>query len=161
MESFPPEPVVLMEGVSDKNKTLEVHSNYSKMAKALGGVEQTAAFKPPGEIVAADVDLSSFSPETLQVLKTAMLIHAKGVTPETLPLIMKPTAPELEKRLMDDVLTKRNKHLMEVLQQRLADSRNIVVPWGAAHMPEISSEVAKLGFHLTGTQEFTAIRFFK
>ena len=158
-ESFPANAVVLMEGVSDKNKTINTHSNYSKMAGAVGGVEQTAAFKPPGEIVAADVDMSSFSPETLEILKTAMLIHAKGVTPETLPLIMKPTPPGLEKRLMEDVLTKRNKHLLGVIEERLPNSENIVVPWGAAHMPEIAREIQKLGFRLVGTREYTAIRF--
>jgi len=157
--SFPDHAVVLMEGVTDSQNTLNTHSNYSKMAAAIGGVEQVDFFKPRGELVAADVDISSFSPATRELLKTAMLLHAKGVTAETLPILMRPAPPGLEKELMDDILTKRNHHLLGVLQARLATSDHLVVPWGAAHMPEIGREVLKLGFRLTETQDFLAIRF--
>ncbi len=157
--SFPENPVVLMEGVSDSEKTLNTHSDYSKMAQAVGGVEQVRVFKPRGEIVAADVDISSFSPATRELLKNAMMLHAKGVTAETLPILMKPTPPGLEKQLIDDILTKRNHHLLEMLKARLPSSEHIVVPWGAAHMPEIAREIQKLGFHQAETQDFRAIRF--
>lgn len=157
--SFPANSVILMEGVTDTTQLVNTHSDYSKMADAVGGVEQTKVFKPNGEIVAADMDMSSFSPATLDLLKTAMLIHAKGVTPETLPIIMKPTPPGLEKQLMDDILTKRNHHLLGVIQERLPTSEIIVVPWGAAHMPEIHREIQKLGFHVVDTKEYVAIRF--
>jgi hypothetical protein len=158
-DSFPANSVVLMEGVSDSGKILKTHSDYSKMADAVGGVEQVKVFKPRGEIVAADVDISSFSPSTRELLKTAMLLHAKGVTAETLPILMKPTPPGLERQLIDDILTKRNHHLLGVLRERLPTSDHIVVPWGAAHMPEIAREVLKLGFRQTETREFLAIRF--
>ncbi|MES2661085.1 MAG: hypothetical protein V4689_20855 [Verrucomicrobiota bacterium] len=157
--SFPADSVILMEGVSDRQKLTTTHSDYSKMATALGGVEQTQVFKPQGELVAADVDMSSFSPATLGMLKTAMLLHAKGVTPETLPILMKPTPPGLEKQLMDDILTKRNLHLLGVIRERLPTSQQIIVPWGAAHMPEIAREIQKLGFRPVDTREFLAIRF--
>lgn len=157
--SFPENSVILMEGVSDSNKLLNTHSNYSKMASALGGVEQTKVFKPKGEIVAADMDMSGFSPATVDLIKTAMLIHAQGVTRETLPIMMKPTPPGLEKQLMDDILTKRNQHLLGVIQERLPTSEVIVVPWGAAHMPEIHREIQKLGFEQVDSKEYLAIRF--
>lgn len=157
--SFPADSVVLMEGVSDLQKLSAIHSDYSKMATAIGGVEQAQVFKPQGELVAADVDMSSFSPATLGMLKTAMLLHAKGVTAETLPILMKPTPPGLEKQLMEDILTKRNHHLLGVIRERLPTSGNIVVPWGAAHMPEVAREIRKLGFRPVDTREFLAIRF--
>lgn len=157
--SFPDNPVVLMEGVTDTEKSMNTHSNYGKMANALGGVEQVKVFKPRGELVPADVDISTFSPATRELLKTAMLLHAKGVTAETLPILMKPTPPGLEKQLMDDILTKRNQHLLGVLKERLPSTDHIVVPWGAAHMPEIAREILKLGFRQTKTQDFVAIRF--
>jgi hypothetical protein len=157
--SFPPNSVILMEGVTDTTQLVNTHSDYSKMAGALGGVEQTKAFKPKGEIVAADMDMSQFSPATLDLLKTAMLLHAKGVTPETLPILMKPTPPGLENQLMDDILTKRNHHLLGVIQERLPTAEILVVPWGAAHMPEIHREIQKLGFHVVDTKEYVAIRF--
>jgi hypothetical protein len=157
--SFPANSVILMEGVTDTTQLVNTHSDYSKMAGAVGGVEQTKVFKPKGEIVAADMDMSAFSPATLVLLKTAMLLHAEGVTPETLPILMKPTPPGLEKQLMDDILTKRNHHLLGVIQERLPTSEVIVVPWGAAHMPEIHREIQKLGFQVVDTKEYVAIRF--
>ena len=157
--SFPANSVILMEGVTDTSKLANTHSDYSKMAKAVGGVEQTKVFRPKGEIVAADMDMSEFSPATLDLIKTAMLLHAKGVTPETLPILMKPTPPGLEKQLMNDILTRRNHHLLGVIQQRLPTAEVIVVPWGAAHMPEIHREIQKLGFHVVDTKEYVAIRF--
>ena len=157
--SFPANSVILMEGVTDTNQLANTHSDYSKMAKVVGGVEQTKVFKPKGEIVAADMDMSEFSPATLDLIKTAMLLHAKGVTPETLPILMKPTPPGLEKQLMNDILTRRNHHLLGVIQQRLPTSEVIVVPWGAAHMPEIHHEIEKLGFRVVDTKEYLAIRF--
>jgi hypothetical protein len=157
--SFPENAVILMEGVSDTRNLAKVHSDYSKMAATVGGVEQTKVFRPRGEIVHADVDISAFSPATLELLKTAMLLHSKGVTAETLPILMKPTPPGLEKQLMEDILTKRNHHLLGVIRERLPTSENIIVPWGAAHMPEIAREILKDGFHMTETQDFMAIRF--
>ncbi len=157
--SFPTDSVVLMEGVTDKSKVVNTHSDYSKMAAVIGGVEQTKVFKPQGEIVAADVDMSSFAPETVEMLKSAMLIHAKGFTPETLSKMMKWTTPEMEKRLMHDILTRRNQHLLGVIRDRLANPAEIIVPWGAAHMPEIAREIHKLGFRVIETKDYTAIRF--
>ena len=157
--SFPANSVILMEGVSDRSKVVKTHLDYSRAAASVGGVQQVEAFKPQGELVPADVDMSSFSPATLEVLKTAMLVHAKGVTAETLPLLMKPSPPGLEALLMEDLLTKRNRHLLDVLEARLPKSDSIIVPWGAAHMPEIAREIQKLGFRVVETQDYVAIRF--
>jgi hypothetical protein len=148
-----------MEGVSDRRNIVRASSNYSKMAEAIGVAEQQQAFKPKGKLVPADLDMSDFSPETLDMLKTAMLIHSKGVTEETMPILMKPTPPGLEKRLMEDILTKRNRHLLKVLHEQLPESRHIIIPWGAAHMPEIAREIEKSGFRPGDTREYHAIRF--
>jgi hypothetical protein len=157
--SFPEDSVILMEGVTDQQKLMKSGIDYSRAASAAGAVEQVTAFKPRGEIVPADVDVSTFSPATLEMLRVAMLLHTKGVTPETLPLLMKPTPPGLEKQLLDDLLTKRNRHLLDVIQQRLGKPGTIVVPWGAAHMPEIAREIQKSGFRMIESQDFVAIRF--
>lgn len=157
--SFPANSVILMEGVSDTNHLTTGHLDYSLAASATGGVAQAAAFKPQGELVRADVDMSSFSPETLDLLKVAMLIHAKGVTAETLPLLLKPTPPGLEELLIEDLLTNRNRHLLEILHERLPNAESIVVPWGAAHMPEIAREILKAGFRMVESQDYIAIRF--
>ncbi len=157
--SFPDDAVVLMEGVSDNGHLLDVHSNYSRMADSIGGVEQVKVFKPRGHIVPADVDMSTFSPASLEMLKKVLMLHAKGVTAETLPFLMKPTPPGLEKELLDDILTKRNHHLLGVIQEWLPQAQTIIVPWGAAHMAETAREIQKMGFRQVSTRDYTAIRF--
>lgn len=159
--SFTDDSVILMEGVSDKQGLVRSHTDYSKMAETIGVVEQREAFKPKGEIVAADLDMSEFSPATLDLLKGALLVHSKGITAETMPILMKPTPPGLEKQLLEDILGKRNRHLLHVLHERLPAASRIVIPWGAAHMPEIAREIVKSGFRLVETREYTAIRFGK
>ena len=72
---------------------------------------------------------------------------------------MKPIPPGWVKQLMDDVLTKRNHHLLGVIRERLPTSEIIVVPWGAAHMPEIHREIQKIGFRVVETKDYVAIRF--
>jgi hypothetical protein len=158
-QSFPDHAVVLMEGVTDHGNQLPNKTGYSRMAKSLGVSEQQQEFKPKGEMVAADIDIRMFSKETLDLLNKSMLIHSKGVTPETLSSLLQPAPEHIEKLLWDDLLTKRNTHLLEVLHARLPQSEIIIVPWGALHMPGISKEILKSGFHLESTQDHVAIKF--
>lgn len=158
-DAISPESVVLMEGVTDDQQLVPQHIDYSRMAKAIGGVQQVTEFRPPGKIVPADVDLSSLSPSTLQLLKNVMLFHANGATPETIKALTQPAPPGFEQQLFDDLLTKRNRHLLDVLRQRLLVSDKIVIPWGAAHMPGISREVLQSGFHQIETRDFVAVHF--
>lgn len=157
--SFPDDAVILLEGVSDNQKLFTVQGGYSKMAEAAGVVEQQKHFKPKGRLVPADMDMSEFSKETLEMLKGAMLVHSKGITEETLPILMKPAPPDLRDKLMDDILTKRNHHLLKVIERELPDTREIIIPWGAAHMPEIAEEIQKTGFKPVFTREMMSIRF--
>ena len=72
---------------------------------------------------------------------------------------MQPAPAHLEKQLWEDLLTKRNAHLLEVLYARLPQSEVIIVPWGALHMPGISEGIVKSGFRVEETQDYVAIRF--
>jgi hypothetical protein len=65
----------------------------------------------------------------------------------------------MEARLFDDILEKRNQHLWGEIQKRLSQTDHIVVPWGAAHMPEIAAEIQQAGFKLDDTQRYVVIRF--
>jgi len=67
--------------------------------------------------------------------------------------------PGFEKELFDDLLRKRNRHLLDEVQRRLSESDNVVVPWGAAHMPEIARELQKDGFRLQESRDYTVIGF--
>lgn len=159
-QDFPSNSVVLMEGVTDEKNLLTNGISYARMARKLGLSEQHQEFKPVGRLVRADVDVSEFSSDTIAVLNLVMLIHAKGLSWERLQPVMNYVQPDnLENMLFDDLLHKRNRHLLSELQRRLTDDAIFVIPWGAAHMPEIAHEVQKLGFRQTATEDVMIVRF--
>jgi hypothetical protein len=131
------------------------------MAASLGLAEQHEAFNPVQvEMVMADIDIKEFTPETIGFLNLVMLLHAKGLTAEAvLKMLRFSPPPHFEVRLWDDLLRKRNRHLLDELQARLPASGQIIVPWGVAHMPGIAEGVRASGFRLEATREYTVIRF--
>jgi hypothetical protein len=158
--SFPTNSIVLMEGVSDERNLMTHGISYARAAHSLGLVEQKKVFKPQGKIVVADVDVDQFSTNTIALLNLAMLFHAKGVNPETVGAWTKYSPPpNFLTQLDDDIVRKRNEHLLEQLQAELPKSDIIIVPWGAGHMPGIASAIETNGFHLAKTEEIMVIRF--
>jgi hypothetical protein len=159
--SFPTNAVILMEGVSDDGNLLTNKISYKRMAQTLGLSEQHETFVPnPQEVVRADVDVGQFSSETISFLNLVMLFHSQGVTAENLSRMAQYTPPPgFEKRLFDDLLTKRNEHLLGEIRANLKTSDNIMVPWGVAHMPGLAREIQKAGFHLSETKDYVVIPF--
>lgn len=159
-QSFPTNSIVLMEGVTDKRNLMTNGISYKRMARSLGVVEQQKYFKPRGEVVMADVDVDQFSTNTISVLNFAMYIHGRGINADTLMKLAEFSAPpDILDQLDDDLVTKRNEHLLKELHARLSESDDIIVPWGAGHMPGIASAIEKDGFRLEETQDYTVIRF--
>jgi hypothetical protein len=161
MQSVSSNSVVLLEGVTDTNNVLTHKLSYRRAAKSLHLAEQHEAFDlQQGELVRADVDVSDFSSNTIVLLNLVSLIHSEGVNVHTLSLMMGYTpSPDVEQQLLDDLLLGRNRHVLGVLRERLPAADNFVIPWGAAHMPGLASEIQKAGFHLVESREFVAIRF--
>jgi len=159
--SFPTNALILMEGVSDDKNLLTNRITYRRMAQALGVSEQQKEFKlPQRQVVRADVDVSDFNTNTINLLNLAMLIHSRGLDPATfLKLTQSAPAPGFENQLFDDILGRRNRRLLENIHARLPKSEHLIVPWGAAHMPEVAREIEKAGFRLEETHDFVAIRF--
>ena len=160
-QSFPTNSIILMEGVSDDENLLTNRITYKRMATSLGLAEQQKEFKPTrGKLVRADVDVAQFTTNTIGFLNLVMLIHSKGLNAETILKMMRYSPPpRFEEQLWDDLLRKRNRHLLEELRARLPQTEHIIVPWGVAHMPEIAKEIQKAGFRLIETREYVAIRF--
>ena len=160
-ESFPTNSLILMEGVSDDRNLLTNKISYRRAATSLGLAEQQKEFRPhQGEWVRADVDVEEFAPTTIEFLNLVMLLHSKGVNLETvLPLMQYSPPPHFQEQLLADLLRKRNRHVLKEIDARLSESENLIVPWGAAHMPEIAKEIQKSGFRVEETHEYTAIRF--
>jgi hypothetical protein len=74
-------------------------------------------------------------------------------------LIQYPQPPNFQEQLFDDLVRKRNEHLLGEIRARLPQSENIIVPWGALHMPGIAKEIQEFGFRLHETRDYTVIRF--
>jgi len=160
-KSFPTNSLILMEGVSDNKNLLTNKISYKRMASALGLSEQHEEFKPsPIQMVRADVDVEQFTTNTIGILNLIMGIHAKGLNPETVQTLLQfSPSPEVQVELFDDLLTKRNQHLLAEIDDRLTESKMLIVPWGAAHMPGLAKEIQKMGFQFKETQNYTVIRF--
>ena len=160
-QSFPTNSIILMEGVTDANNLLTNKLSYKRMARSLGLTEQKKEFVPSrGEMVRADVDVDIFTPDTIKVLNLVTLIHSRDLSPGTIQqLVQISPTPHLQDELFDDLLRKRNDHLLGEIQSHLLASENIMIPWGVAHMPGISKEIQKSGFKLDQTQEYMVIRF--
>jgi hypothetical protein len=160
-QSFPSNSIVLMEGVTDQEHLLTNHISYKRMAATLGLSEQQKEFKPIEEqMERADVDVKEFTPNTIGFLNLVMRIHSNGLNaPSLMELMSFSPPPGFEKELFDDLLRKRNRHLLDEMQRRLPETENIVVPWGAAHMPEIARELRKDGFRLEESRDYTVIQF--
>jgi hypothetical protein len=159
--AFPTNSIILMEGVTDEHHLLTNDISYKRIANTLGLAEQHEAFAPDrGKKVPADVDISIFTTNTLDLLNLVMLFHARGLNPDILQkLALYPQPPQLVEEVMDDVLRKRNQHLLEQLNEQLSQADYIIIPWGVAHMPGLSKEIQKAGFHLTETHDYTIIHF--
>jgi hypothetical protein len=160
-QTFPTNSIILMEGVTDSKNLLTNKISYKRMATSLGLAEQKVTFAPSrGEMVRADVDINQFSPDTIDFLNLIMLVHSKGVNAGNMQKLMQYSPPpHFEEELFDDLLKKRNQHLLDEIQSHLVQSDNIMVPWGVAHMPGIAKEIQKSGFRLDETQEYMVIRF--
>lgn len=159
--TFPTNSVILMEGVTDSQNLLTNKISYARMAKTLGLAEQHKAFEPTrGRLVPADVDVDTFSTDTIQLLNLVMLIHVKGVTPENLAQLMDYSpSPKMQDELMDDLLHNRNRHLVKEIKAYLPEANHIMVPWGVAHMPGIAKAIQELGLRLVDSENYTVIRF--
>lgn len=160
-QSFPTNSLVLMEGVTDQSNLLTNKVTYKRMATSLGLAEQHEEFNPVRvEMVMADIDIKEFTADTIGFLNLMMLFHAKGVTADAVLKVLRFTPPpHFDERLWDDLLRKRNQHLLGELQSRLSDSETLIVPWGVAHMPGIAEGIQAAGFRLAETREYTVIRF--
>ena len=160
-KSFPTNSVILLEGVTDNKNLIKHKLSYKRAAQSLGLAEQQEEFAPQhGRLRQADVDVEQFSERSIAVLNLVTLIHSEGLKIEhLLKLIQETEDPLVGEQVWDDLLTKRNAHLLKQIDSELPGSDVIVVPWGAVHMRGIAEEIQKLGFHLADTQEHSLVHF--
>lgn len=161
LKSIPTNSSILIEGVTDEKNLLKHKISYKRAATSVGLSEQQEEFLPAhGRLRHADVDVERFSKTSIAFLNLAMRIHAEGLTVEVFDeLINKSKDPRLMEQLWEDLLIRRNEHLLKEIQEELLQSETIVVPWGAAHMRGIAEEIQKSGFQQTKAQEYTILHY--
>jgi hypothetical protein len=178
--------IILAEGVTDNEELLKSGLDYRKVAGYLGLTTQDkmqlkgrlideADLEEPdsrecadgengaeADILRADVDISSFRPQTIRILDR--LGREMKENPSFAKGLMgfndwagKNVTPAMYQTLLDDILHLRNRVLIGHLKRSLARYDTVVVPWGAMHMPEIEREVLKQGFRLDKEQDRISI----
>lgn len=159
--SFPSNAIILLEGVTDTNNLLRSSISYKRAANSLGLSEQRDNFEAArGESRHADVDVSVFTPSTIELLNMVGVLHSGKPTVDDLVKIgAKGQDFKLVQSLYNDLLEKRNEYVLFSIQKGLADGDYVVVPWGAAHMPGISRSLLKQGYREISRRSFTAIGF--
>lgn len=154
--------VVLAEGLTDREGLLRDSLHYGNAAEALGltpqqdlraylvdGDEPEADAPRWPEIRHADLDASSFAPETIEWLRWAASIWAAedlATAVREIAASMRDTDPELLAAFQRDVLDRRNEHLFGEIETALEDYERVVVPWGALHLPAVERTVTAWGF---------------
>jgi hypothetical protein len=156
-ESFPTNSVVLTEGVTDEKNHLKTKLTYKNIASSLGLKEQAEVFSLKNYYTErADLDIDDFAPETILVLEEMAILHSKPLSISRLILFISKMekSPQLSENLWYDLLTKRNNHLLNRIDESFEKFDAVVVPWGAMHMPGVSEELQNKNFKITSQQEY-------
>ncbi|MEJ2200324.1 MAG: hypothetical protein P8X63_04820, partial [Desulfuromonadaceae bacterium] len=176
--------LILLEGVSDRDRLLQQSFDYSGFAELLGLVAQNSldfAGQPVSpdsleqeiedagdpavpHILCADLDLNQFDARTIEFLnvvgRTLLNPQAEGFG---LSAYRRWVAEHMDgpmvQVLMADILHRRNRHLLRILRRSLPHYDTLVVPWGAMHMPAIEQAVVRAGFHLATKTQRLSLEF--
>ena len=174
--------LVLLEGVSDRERILPPAfasgKTYRAMADKLGLAEQALGFavQSDGESAdhpakrwtqrgivfrSADIDVSELEAghreRLVALLEAIQTINLESLF--TMPDDM--TAAELEELIVEGLLKRRNERLMEVFAEEESAFVEIVIPWGAAHMPDLERRLLALGYREVGEHRRRGIDFWK
>lgn len=171
------EAVVLLEGVTDEQMLLKRHFSYTHLARMFGlesqessllqGKAREAVARRPAsgsvEYRDADVDVSTFHPETIQFIQRLGALLANPTAASLALALCDPDSPlgkpAAQKTVLDDILSSRNRHLLSEIDAALLAHDTVVVPWGAMHLSWIEAELKMQGFHQTSSLDRPAIRF--
>lgn len=174
--------LILLEGVTDRQNLLNERFNYAKLAAVLGltpqqqlhfqgrlikRLEPDKPFPPEQlkpDLLPADVDLRAFAPETIKVLNALAKYVLNAESPLQGYLHFNQWAQEhatidMNRIVMADLISKRNRHLLSYLTPALQNYDNLVIPWGALHLKGIEEELLARGFTRQHNRERLSISF--
>jgi hypothetical protein len=153
-----PDVLVLTEGVSDDQGLLGERMHYEAVADSTGLVNQQTfdSYRPGLRLRNADVDVSAMSESTQRLLRlTTTLVDDDGVNIPVLLELFELSAETTEANqevFWRDVIDLRNSVLIEHLEIAVGEAPVVVVPWGAAHLPELEQRLLEWGYSPGGEQ---------
>lgn len=175
--------ILLAEGVYDKDNLLKTRFSTKGFAKMYGLSSQedmslngelispeqliSPDFSETGEtltLIHADVDVNSFSRDTLNFLNMAGEYifqeesFAAGIN-EYNNWIKANNSPELIANITFDILEKRNQKVISLIGPAIEKFNIVIIPWGAMHMPAIEKAVKDKGFIKVKTDERQSMAF--
>lgn len=154
------ETVVLQEGVTDEEGLMETPLSYGRAAAILGLDEQEALEtyyeegdeldddEPSPVFLHADLDVSTFAPETRAWLERIAQLYAADDFWADLRAFGAWTSERAAEwpTVQRDLFARRNEHVLARLDEVLVDYPRVVVPWGALHLPTLEAAVLQRGF---------------
>jgi hypothetical protein len=179
--SFPPDALVLTEGVSDTQKKLGGKFAYSNVAGALGLAEQgrlqaawiarankkadaTHLAAPTARPAAmnADIDVAAFAPLTIRFLRDIAEVYSstsKWQALQRMTAMNDKYTPDQITAVYADIIETRNANLLKILDKALKNRTTIIIPWGAEHMPGLEKALRDKGYTITTTSHHMVIRY--
>ena len=178
--SFPPDSLVLAEGVSDRTGRMTGSMTYEGVAKVLGlsnqvevqsqwiekSVKDMQAASPgrprPVPLMSGDIDISDFSDQTIGFLRaTADVYGAPTMSKayERMVAMNEIYSEEQASTAFTEVIEKRNTHVLNTLDEQIKTRNSIVIPWGAQHMPGLEKGLLTRGYAITAQQSRLVISF--
>ncbi|MFW5782102.1 MAG: hypothetical protein ACOCWO_02290 [Candidatus Muiribacteriaceae bacterium] len=144
--------VIIPEGISDRGDLLKTKPDYKKVSKAIGLDSQSEEFLKDHEewkFDPVDLDTSEFSDNTLNFINKIMSMLQNIEDREDLIKKLfftseEPPAMEIT-TFYKDVIEKRNEALWAGIQKNRGQYEQIIIPWGAYHLVDISQRLESMG----------------
>lgn len=181
---LPEKTIILLEGVSDRDRLLPKGLDHNRLANLAGlssqqelvfpgkqiGTGDIGVFLPEEDknpsvhIVRADVDTSDFDPGTIRFLNMiAEEVIGSNSLSEAINAyhlwVKENLTEEMTLTIKADILDKRNQELVCHLETALLSYDTIVIPWGAMHMAYFEDWLAGQGFQLDDSIERRSLDF--
>ena len=152
---------LLPEGVTDRTSRMKTHLSYTAAAKSAGLSEQPdLAHDLPGLVRHFDADIMESTQALLNgVAKGFAQWENQDITGAMATMSNLP--PANLQQLKADILDLRNNKIVAGIAESLRGSNNVLVPWGAAHMPGIERELLKFQLKKTSSREITVLEWRK
>jgi hypothetical protein len=113
-------------------------------------------------IIYADADVSDFSPTTVRFLGKVGEIYGSQSFSELLTRLNAVGEEFSEHDLsgvFEDILTKRNARVLAEFDERVGAYDNIILPWGAQHMPGLEAALVQRGFRIQSQRMLAVAKY--